>query len=315
MTGRVVFLDRASVRATVRAPALGTYVEYPATGAAEVVSRLAGASVAITNKVLLRDEDLERLPDLRLIAVAATGCDIVDLDSCRRRGIAVCNIRNYAIRTVPEHAFGLILALRRNLLAYHADVERGAWQHATQFCLLTHEIGDLHGSTLGIIGNGAIGRALGAIGVAFGMRIIYADHPQRRVSDLDFRPLRELLATSDVVSLHCPLTPANRHMISVAQFQVMRPTALLINTARGGLVDEVALVAALDEGRIAGAGIDVLSEEPPRSGNPLLLRHRPNLIVTPHVAWASTAAMQALADQLIENIDLWASGRPRHLVV
>jgi glycerate dehydrogenase len=208
----------------------------------------------------------------------------------------------------------LILALRRNLLAYRADVEAGAWQRAEQFCFITHPIGDLHGATLGIVGEGAIGQATAAIGRGFGMKVLFADHPPPKVPGVAFTPFEQVLTTSDVISLHCPLTPATHHLIGPAQLRRMKRTALLVNTSRGGLVDEAALIAALDEGLIAGAGFDVLTTEPPRDGHPLLGVRRPNFILTPHVAWASGNAMQFLADQLIDNIDAWAAGRPRHLV-
>ena len=314
-THTVVFLDRESLRATVRQPAAAErYTEHAATSPDQVVARLKDATVAITNKVPLRESDLGQLPNLKMIAVAATGYDVVDVAYCRAHGIAVANIRNYAVHTVPEHAFALILALRRSLLAYRADVEAGVWQRSTQFCFFTHEIGDLHGSVLGIVGEGALGRGLARIGEAFGMRPVFADHSAREAQDLEFLPLAELLATADVLSLHCPLTPASRNMIGERELRSMKRNALLINTARGGLVDEQALVRALEEGWIGGAGFDVLTAEPPRAGNPLLDLRRPNFILTPHVAWASSGAMQFLADQLIDNIDRWAEGRPQHLV-
>lgn len=315
MTSRVVFLDRASLKATVRKLAFDAdYVEHPATRPDEVVSRLAGARVAITNKVPLREAALMQLPDLELIAVAATGYDMVDVGYCKTRGIAVTNIRNYAVHTVPEHAFTLILALRRNLLAYRRDVEAGEWNRAPQFCLLTYPIGDLHGSTLGIVGEGAIGQATAAIGRAFGMRVLFADHSPPKMSHVEFTPFAEVLARADVLSLHCPLSDATRHLIDLKALQQMKRNALLINTARGGLVDETALIQALDEALIAGAGFDVLTVEPPRNGHPLLDVRRPNFILTPHIAWASDGAMQSLADQLIDNIDQWSAGKPQHLV-
>lgn len=315
MTLRVVFLDRASIIANVRRPRAATdYIEYQRSQGNDVVERLRGAAVAITNKVPLRGAVLRELPELRMIAVAATGYDVVDVGYCRDHGIAVANIRNYAVHTVPEHAFALILALRRNLLAYRADVERGMWNRSEEFCLLDHPILDLHGSQLGIIGEGVLGRAMASIGAAFGMRAVFLDHPQRMGEDLEYQPLPRLLAESDVLTLHCPLLPGTRNMIGEAQLRAMKRTAILINTARGGLVDEGALVRALQEGWIAGAGFDVLTVEPPREGNPLLDLRLPNLIVTPHIAWASQGAMQFLADQLIDNIDAWAAGTPQNVV-
>ena len=315
MIRRVVFLDRASLKAAVRKPkGAGAYAEYDKTSLEEIVPRLAGADVAIVNKVPLRAPTLEQLPDLKMIAVAATGYDVVDVAYCKEHGIAVANIRNYAVHTVPEHAFMLILALRRSLLAYREDVQNGFWNKSDQFCFFTHPIGDLHGSTLGIIGEGAIGQGTAAIGRAFGMKVVFADHPPPKMEGVTFTPHDEVIAQSDVISLHCPLMPSTRNLIDLAAFRKMKRTALLINTARGGLVDESALIQALDEGLIAGAGFDVLTVEPPRNGHPLLDVRRPNFILTPHIAWASDGAMQFLADQLIDNIDAWAAGKPQHLV-
>ncbi len=315
MTRRVVFLDRASLKAKVRSPACATeYVEYDKTSVEDIVPRLKGASVAIVNKVPMRAQTLEKLPQLKMIAVAATGYDVIDVGYCREHGIAVANIRNYAIHTVPEHAFAMILALRRNLLAYRHDVEAGVWQKSEQFCFFTHDIGDLYGATLGIIGEGAIGQGTAAIGRAFGMRVLFADHAPPKMEGVTFTPLAQVFAESDVISLHCPLTPDTRNLIDLEAFRKMKRNALLINTARGGLVDEAALIQALDQGLIAGAGFDVLTTEPPRNGHPLLDVRRPNFILTPHIAWASDGAMQFLADQLIDNIDAWAAGKPQHLV-
>ena len=315
MSRRVVFLDRASLKATVRKPkGEGDYVEYDKTSPEEIVPRLAGADVAIVNKVAMRASTLEQLPDLKMIAVAATGYDVVDVAYCKSHGIAVANIRNYAVHTVPEHAFMLILALRRSLLAYREDVQNGVWNKSDQFCFFTHPIGDLHGATLGIIGEGAIGQGTAAIGRAFGMNVLFADHPPPKMEGVTFTPHDQVIAQSDVISLHCPLMPSTRNLIDLAAFRKMKRTAILINTARGGLVDESALIQALDEGLIAGAGFDVLTVEPPRNGHPLLDVRRPNFILTPHIAWASDGAMQFLADQLIDNIDAWAAGKPQHLV-
>jgi len=315
VTHRAVFLDRGSLKATVRRPSCVTdYLEYEKTAPSEIVGRLNGATIAIINKVPLRAETLVELPQLKMIAVAATGYDVVDIPYCKQHGIAVANIRNYALHTVPEHAFALILLLRRNILAYRDDVQSGVWNKSEQFCFFTHDIGDLHGATLGIIGEGAIGQATANIARAFGMRVLFADHEPPKVAGVEFTPFEQVLAESDVISLHCPLTPATRGLIDLKAMRRMKRNALLINTARGGLVDEEALIQALDEKLIAGAGFDVLTVEPPRNGHPLLDVRRPNFILTPHVAWASDGAMQFLADQLIDNIELWADGKPQHLV-
>ncbi len=315
MTHRIVFLDRDSLQARLRRPAFQhDWVDHAATAPDEVAERLAGATVAVVNKVRLREEALLRLPQLRMIAVAATGYDCVDVPACRARGIAVANIRNYAVRTVPEHVFALVLALRRNLVAYREDVLAGRWQQASQFCLLDHPIHDLHGAVRGIVGEGAIGQAVAALGRAFGMQVLFADHAPPRVEGVSFTPFQEVLERADVLSLHCPLTEATRNLVGAAQLARMKPGSLLVNTSRGGLVDEAALAKALCEGPIAGAGFDVLISEPPREGNVLLDLHLPNFILTPHVAWASREAQQALADQLVDNIEAWAAGAPRNLV-
>jgi glycerate dehydrogenase len=312
---RVVFLDRASLKAKLRKFAFpAEYTEHQKTEVAEIVARLKDADIAIVNKVPMRAETLRQLPPLKMIAVAATGYDVVDIPYCNEHGIAVANIRNYAVHTVPEHAFAMILALRRNLLSYRQDVEAGVWNKSEQFCFFTHDIGDLHGATLGLIGEGAIGQGTAAIGRAFGMRVLFADHPPPKMPEVQFTPFDEVLAQSDVISLHCPLLPSTRNLIDGNAFRKMKRNALLINTARGGLVDEAALIQALDAGLIAGAGFDVLTVEPPKDGHPLLDLRRPNFILTPHVAWASDGAMQFLADQLVDNIEAWVSGKPQHLV-
>jgi glycerate dehydrogenase len=311
----IVFLDRDSLIANVRTPAFEhRWRDYPATNPDDVVERLRGATIAITNKVPLRADALARLPDLKMIAVAATGTDNVDLAACRARGIVVANIRNYSLVSVPEHCFSLILAVRRNLRAYVADVEAGRWERSTRFCLLDHPIGDLAGSRLGIVGYGALGRRVAQIGRAFGMDVAVTSRSPVADTDVTPLPLDELLATSDVVSLHLPLTEQTRHMIGARELAAMKPGAILINTARGGLVDEAALARALRDGTIAGAGFDVLSKEPPVPDNPLLQLRLPNFVLTPHVAWASGGAMQTLADMLVDNLEAWVAGKPINVV-
>jgi len=299
----------------VKSPAFEhTWQEHPVTNTSELVERLRDATVAITNKVPLRADTLRGLPKLKLIAIAATGYDVIDIDYCKANGIAVTNIRNYAVHTVPEHSFALITALRRNLLAYRQDVERGRWQQIDQFCFFDHPIRDLYGATIGIIGEGVLGQGTASIARGFGMNVLFADHAPPKAPGVVFTPFDEVLVQSDVISLHVPLSAETRNMIGIEQFRKMKRTAILINTARGGLVDEQALVQALKEGLIAGAGFDVLSKEPPKDGNPLLELRLPNFILTPHVAWASDGAMQFLADQLIDNIEAFVTGRPQNLL-
>ncbi len=308
----IVFLDRATIGVSVRAPKFPhTYEEYQATLPDQVVERLASAEIAIINKVPMRAPSLEKLPDLKLIAVAATGTDCVDKAYCKAHGITVSNIRNYAVNTVPEHTLALIFALRRSLIPYVLDVRRGKWQTIDQFCYFDHPIRDIAGSTLGLVGFGALGKSVARRAEALGMKVIATD-----VFDFPGKvDLDTILTQSDIISLHCPLTETTRNMIGAPEFKKMKKDAILINTARGGLVDEKALVEALKSGEIAGAGFDVLTVEPPKNGNVLLEANLPNLIVTPHVAWASHEAMTGLANQLVDNIEAWVAGKPQNVVL
>lgn len=314
----IVFLDRGTIAPSValRAPAFEhRWRDYDQTGPEDIVERLQGATIAVVNKVPLRKEALDRLPDLKLIAVAATGIDNVDVEHCAKRGIVVSNIREYAGQTVPEHAFALILALRRSVLAYREDVRAGEWQRSGQFCFFSHPIHNLHGQTLGIIGEGVIGQSVAALGRAFGMRVLFAAHKGSTGMGPLYTPFDEVLGVSDVITLHCPLMPSTRNLIAAREFDVMAKKPLVINTARGGLIDEPALADALRQGKIAGAGIDVCSAEPPPADHPYMqLLDRPNFILTPHVAWAGHQAMQALADQLVDNIEGFLRGAPRNVV-
>jgi glycerate dehydrogenase len=311
----IVFLERNTFNVPFRKPAFDhEWVEFGETTPDEVAERLAQATISICNKVSLRAEALSQLPNLRLIAVAATGVDNVDLAFCRNHNIAVCNTRGYAVNSLPEHALMLMLALRRNLVAYRNDVRNGRWREARQFCLLDHSIGDLKGSTLGIVGFGTLGKSMAQLGRAIGMDVIVGERKNAATVREGRVAFGELLQRSDVISLHCPLTEETKNLIGASELRQMKRDAILINTARGGLIDDHALLAALREEQIAGAGIDVLRNEPPREGNPLLEVDLPNLIVTPHNAWASRQAMQTLADQLIDNIEAFVRGEPRNLV-
>ena len=312
----IVFLERDSLDAKVRRPAFAhAWREHDGIpGADELVRLLEPATIAIVNKTPLPAAALACLPRLKMIALAATGTDNVDVAACRAHNIVVSNVRGYAEHTVPEHTFALILALRRSLLAYRADVRAGRWQSSERFCLSGHPVRDLHGSTLGIFGEGSIGQGVARLARAFGMRALFADHEPPKAPGVAFSPVAQLLAESDVISLHLPLTSATRNLIGAAELAQMKRSALLINTARGGLVDEHALATALRNGTIAGAGFDVLSREPPLDGNPLLELDAPNFLLTPHVAWSGEQAMQALADQLIDNVEAFARGTPRNTV-
>ena len=307
----MVFLDRETLNASLRAPNFPhSYQEYDASSGDQILERLRDATIAIVNKVPLRAETLANLPKLKLIAVAATGTDIIDKTFCREHGICVVNVGNYAFNTVPEHVFALMFALRRNLVAYRDDVRGGRWQRSNQFCFISHPIRDIAGATLGIVGFGGLGKSVARRAEALGMRVLATDLvPQPGLVDLD-----TILRRSDIITLHTPLTPKTRNMIGAQELALMRPDAILINTARGGLVDEQALADALTKGVIAGAGFDVLTNEPPSEGNVLLALNLPNFILTPHVAWASQEAMQLLADQLIDNIEAFVAGRPQNVV-
>jgi len=308
----IVFLDRESVDAKVRKPNFPhTYKEYQSTWTHdEIVERLEDADIAIINKVPMKADTLKALPKLKLIAVAATGTDIIDKAYCKEHGITIVNIRNYAFNTVPEHVLALIFALRRNLFAYVEDTRNAVWNKSSQFCFLTHPIRDIADSTLGIVGYGALGKSIAKRAEALGMKVLPFDIiPQPGLVDFE-----TILKESDIITLHVPLTPQTKNMIGAKELAKMKPTAILINTARGGLVDEAALAEALRKGTIAGAGFDVLTKEPPKDGNILLDPTIPNLVVTPHVAWASQKAMQILADQLIDNIEAFVAGKPQNVI-
>jgi glycerate dehydrogenase len=319
MTEHVVFLDRETIapEIVVRRPAFKhEWREYGKTAPDQAVERAQDATIVIDNKVPLRAETLTRLPKLRMIAMAATGTDCIDLGYCAKQGITVSNIRDYARSTVPEHAFALILALKRNLIGYRRDVVAGEWQRQNQFCIFTHPISELSGGTLGIIGEGSIGQSVAELGKAFGMRVLFAAHKGKTGLGPLYTPFDEVIETSDVITLHCPLLPETRNTIAMPEFRRMKRTAIVVNTARGGLVNEDDLAAALRQGLIAGAGFDVTQPpEPPAPDSPLMqLLDLPNFILTPHVAWASREAQQALADQLIDNIENFVAGKPSNVL-
>lgn len=302
-------LDFSSLQST-----LADWRFYADTQPEQTASRIADAEVVVSNKVMLNEAALDAAPKLKLIAIAATGTNNVDLNVAARRGISVCNIRRYATPSVVQHVFALLLSLTRHLNDYQAAVRRGDWQRSGQFCLLDYPIRELGDLTLGIIGYGELGRAVADTAErAFGMRVLLAQRPGGPAQPGRIA-LHELLPQLDVLSLHCPLTAETRGLIGREQLALMKPDALLINAARGGIVDEAALATALLGGKLGGAGIDVLSEEPPTADSPLLQQALPNLIVTPHIAWASRQSRQRLLDQLAENIAAFVAGRPQNLV-
>mgnify|MGYP002621051126 CR=1 FL=1 len=313
-----IFLDRDSLdRGDLDFSALDNLVDdwqfYGLTHPEDLHDRIRGAEIVVSNKVVIDAAALQAAPQLKLICVAATGYNNIDLAAAGQHGVTVCNARGYATPSVSQHVFALILALSIHLGSYRRAVIRGDWQRSPHFCLLDHPIEELAGKTLGIVGYGELGRAVAHLGQAFGMRVMISDHrgaaprPGRQAFD-------QVLTEADVLTLHCPLNADTRGLIGADEIQRMKPGALLINAARGGIVDEQALAAALRDGRLGGAGVDVLSDEPPRAGNPLLADDIPNLILTPHIAWASRNARQRLLDEIGDNISAFLAGAARNVV-
>ena len=291
-----------------------TLSSYGTTEAHETLARIRGADIIITNKVVISAEHIAANPQLKLIALAATGVNNVDVEAAKQNGTAVCNIRAYGNESVAEHAFMMMITLMRNLPAYQRDVAAGLWENSPFFCHLGAPMRDLNGKTLAIFGRGNIGKTLATYAQAFKMNVVFAEHKNAQSVRDGYVSFDEAIRSADVVSLNCPLTPQTANMIGEAELQQMKSGAILINCGRGGLVDEVALVAALKYGQIGGAGFDVLTQEPPRDGNPLLKARLPNLIVTPHIAWASQEAANRLFDILLDNINRFVAGNPQNLV-
>ncbi|MDQ2695322.1 MAG: 2-hydroxyacid dehydrogenase [Pseudomonadota bacterium] len=314
-----VFLDRNSLDLgdldlTPLEQSLGTIRYHAATDRRQAGERIRDADVVISNKAPLEREALLAARRLKLICVAATGTNNVDLAAAAQQGITVCNARGYGTPAVVQHVFALMLALFTRLPDYRDAVRQGRWQQAEQFCLLDFPIRELAGKALGIVGYGELGQGVARIAEAFGMRVLLAGRPGSVEPQEQRIPLPALLPQVDVLTLHCPLTPATRGLIGAWELALMRRDAILINTARGGIVDEAALAAALRQGALGGAGVDVLTGEPPTGGNPLLAADIPNLIVTPHCAWGSRESRQRMVEQLAGNIRGFAAGRPLRVV-
>ncbi|EER55301.1 4-phosphoerythronate dehydrogenase [Neisseria flavescens SK114] len=291
-----------------------TLSSYGTTEAHETPERIRGADIVITNKVVISAQAFAENPQLKLVAVTATGVNNVDVEAAKQNGTAVCNIRAYGNESVAEHAFMMMITLMRNLPAYQRDVAAGLWENSPFFCHLGAPMRDLNGKTLAIFGRGNIGKTLATYAQAFKMNVVFAEHKNAQSVRDGYVSFDEAIRSADVVSLNCPLTPQTANMIGEAELQQMKSGAILINCGRGGLVDEAALVAALKYGQIGGAGFDVLTQEPPRDGNPLLKARLPNLIVTPHIAWASQEAANRLFDILLDNINRFVAGNPQNLV-
>jgi glycerate dehydrogenase len=287
---------------------------YPSTTESQLGERIADAQIVLINKIALTREHLDGARQLELIAIAGTGTDDVDLDAAEERGIAVCNVRGYCTASVVQHAWALILSLTQHLSQYQRLATDGSWVETEKYAVLENPSRELSGRVLGIVGWGTLGRGVAAVGETFGMRSIICNRagapPEPGRVSLD-----ELLGTADIVSLHCPSTPATRGLIGARELGLMKPDALLINTARGALVDSAALAEALRARRLGGAGIDVLPQEPPTDGDPLLAPDVPNLIITPHIAWAAREARQRCIDEMAANIADFRRGGRRGRVV
>jgi glycerate dehydrogenase len=301
---KVVFLDAATLPTALQFTHPGiAYTAYPSTTPAGVIDRIHDATVVITNKVRLDAAALRSAPSLRLIAVAAAGTDNIDKEAAAQLGISVANVPDYGSDSVAEHVIATLFALRRHIVTYAAAAVDGRWTASEHFCWNGPKISDIGGTVFGVVGRGRIGEAAARLARGLGMQVLFAQSPGKPARE-DELPLDELLARADALTLHVPLTPGTRGMIGKVALARMKPGAVIINTGRGALVDAAALVAALREGLIGGAAIDVLDVEPPPRNHPLLARDVPNLLVTPHVAWASEHAQARLArtlEQLVEK--------------
>jgi glycerate dehydrogenase len=293
---------------------LGTCTIYDRTPPLEIAARAANAEVVLTNKTPLSRETIGRLPQLRYIGVLATGYNIVDVSAARERGIPVANVPDYATHSVAQMVFAHLFNLTQHVAEHGQGVAAGRWAKSPDFCYWDFPLVELAGLTLGLVGFGRIGRAVARVAHSLGMNVVACDvsRPADGSSHVRFVTLPELFRTSDAISLHCPLTHETRHLVNAQRLSWMKPTAYLINTSRGPLVDEPALADALNRGHIAGAGLDVLSVEPPRTDDPLLSAK--NCCITPHIAWATTAARKRLLDAAVANVRAFLSGQPRNVV-
>jgi glycerate dehydrogenase len=286
---------------------------YPATAPEDRVARIADADVVVTNKVVLDEAVLRAAPNLKLVCLTATGFNNVSVETARELGVVVSNVVAYATDSVAQHVFALMLAHHTSLFAYTEAVKRGDWSRSAQFCLLDYPVRELRGMTLGVVGFGELGRGVARIAEAFGMHVLVSQRPGGAPAP-GRTPFEDLLRRSDVISLHVPLLDNTHHLIDARALDLMKPTALLINTARGAVVDNLALADALRRGVIGGAAMDVLDVEPPPLDHPLLARDIPNLIITPHTAWAGRQARQNVVDETVANIRAFLDGRPRNRV-
>lgn len=315
---KAVFLDYSTMGPGLTLEVLRDAVDeleiFDSTDDDEIATRIADADAVLTNKMRLTQALIDASPKLRFIGLTATGTDNVDLDAAKQHGIAVANIRDYCTHSVVEHVFGVLLMLTHSLGLYQATVRAGRWQTADDPFLLAHPIRELSAMTLGVVGHGALGRGVAQQGRAFGMQVLISARPRASAVPDGRVAFDDVLETADVISLHCPLNEDTRGLMGAAEFQRMKDSAILINTARGGLVDSAALAAALENGDIAAAAVDVLPKEPPVHGDPLLDYNGDNLIVTPHVAWATNEARQNAINELARNVAAFRAGQSRNRV-
>jgi glycerate dehydrogenase len=316
---KAVFLDYGTMGSGLDVSGLESLVDelvvFDDTADEQVAERIAGFDIVFTNKIRLNAELLKDAPKLRFIALTATGTDNIDTDFAAKHDIGVANIRDYCTQSVAEHVFGVILTLTHNLNRYHNAVRAGEWQQSTDFCMLNFPIRELSALTLGIVGYGALGQGVARLAREFGMRVLISARPGSDSIPGDRIRFNDLVAEADIVTLHCPLTEETQGLFGTAQFHAMKSSSILINTARGGLIDSQALVNALTSGEIAAAAVDVLPEEPPVDGDPLLDYEGGNLIVTPHIAWATDTARQNAIDELAANTRAFLNGEMRNRVV
>ncbi|MDA9557497.1 D-2-hydroxyacid dehydrogenase [Vibrio sp.] len=308
----IVFLDRGTIPKHISLPPLlfpHTLDIYQSTKPSDVTERIKDATIVITNKVILDSNILKKATNLKMIAVAATGTNNIDLDFCITNKIHVSNVQGYATRSVPEHVVALIFMLKRHIHSYHNDIKNGEWDKAKQFCFFTHPISDVTGATLCIIGSGFLGQATAALAQSIGMKVIFSERKNAEEIREGYIAFSNAIKMADVISLHCPLTTETINLISEKEIEQMKSTAILINTSRGGIVDELALVKGLHTNQLGGAGVDVFTEEPATCNNPLIANmNLPNLVLTPHIAWGSDTSLTRLVERLFDNISGFVSG-------
>ena len=304
----IVFLDSTAIPKHIPIPCPSfahTWTEYEHTSSAEKIERAKDADIVITSKVIFDRETLKQLPKLKLIAITATGTNNVDLVAAKEMGIAVRNVTGYSRTTVPEHVIGLIFSLKHSFAGWLRDQSEAKWPKSKQFCYFDYPITDVRGSTLGVFGKGCLGTEVGRLANAVGMKVLYAEHKDATFCREGYTPFEEVLKQADIVTLHCPLTETTKNLMNAETLSKMKKGAFLINTGRGPLIDELALVDALKTGHLGGAALDVMVKEPPEKDNLLILAAKtmPNLIITPHIAWASDSAVTTLVNKVMQNIE------------